>query len=91
MIKVSAIVLAGMLALGSCGDKPSPAPTWETGDIPPAATVKSKQLIRADSSNPNSEIVCYEIILEWRARTERYCTTKERWDRAQPGSLLIWN
>lgn len=90
MIKAAAVVLVGVLALGSCDEKPGPMPTWAPGDIRPQATVKSKQIIRLDPKNPGSAVICYQIVLEWSARTDVYCTTKQQWEQAEPGKLMSW-
>ncbi len=93
-MKTASFIVAGMLALGgltACDKQPEPAASWAPGQIMPPTTVKSKQLIHADPDDPRSEVECFEVVLEWSARTERYCVTEKLWERAQPGKLMNWD
>lgn len=91
-MKALSIVVAAVLAvaaLSACDKEPKPAASWAPGQIMPRSTVKSKQLIHDDPKNP-SRVTCFEVVLEWSARTDRYCVTRHLWENAEPGKIMSW-
>jgi hypothetical protein len=78
------------LLVGGCDSEPEPSASWAPGRIMPRSTVKSKQIIRVDPNDPSSAVTCYEVVLEWSARTDRYCVTARLWEKAEPNKIMSW-